>query len=110
MVKLAVLPAAMPLAVQSTVPDAAPAPGSLQLKFGSGVTDTKVQPPATMSLSSTLLARSGPLFVTAMLKLTSVSGSAVAGPVLRTERSLKGGVPKLTEAELLLGFGSESVV
>src|SRR5262245_58256509 len=81
------LPTAMLAFVQDTLPLVAPTAGLEQAKPPVGLTETKLHPPAMASVIVTLPAL-GPLLVTVMLKVTSVSGAAVAGPDFRTVKSL----------------------
>ena len=96
----------------------APTAGAAQEKPAAGVSDTNVMPAGSASLSVTLCAALGPLFVTTIVYVAFVDGVAVAGPLFVTARSaavvmvvgrlavlsagLSSEVPVLTEAEFVM--------
>jgi hypothetical protein len=85
-VKVAVVFAAKVAIVHVMVPPD-PAEGVVQIGPGSWLSDTKVIPIGTSSVSDTLTAASGPRFVTFTVNGTLLPGVATAGPVLVTLRS-----------------------
>src|SRR5258708_4423164 len=69
---------------------------------------TNVSPVGNVSVICTFAAVSGPLFVYVIVYVRSVSGAAVAGPVLVTARSVRGLSTVVLAAELSFElFGSE---
>jgi hypothetical protein len=110
-VKFAIDPDGKFAIVQVIVPFV-PTEGFEQLNAGPlfWVSETKVIPAGSGSVSDTVAAASGPLFITWMEKETSEPGAAVPGAVLVTERSARLLTVAVLVCELFALFESAEVV